>query len=139
MVPLDWLTPEQAKILGYEKAYNVKRAIFRIENNQPLIEFVIANITLMKPELKNITPIKLLGPILRLRIVLFAIVLTSMSHLPLLASTTCILIELGYLILTLYCTLRYKFARKWLIITSKINAGLAITIINGIGIYLAIS
>ena len=139
MVPLHWLTPEQAEALGYEKAYNIKRAISRIDNNQPFIEFAISNITTVRPELRNIVSIKLLGPILRLRIALFAIILTALSPLPLLASTLCFLIESSYLALTIGTTIRYKFARKWLVITSKINVSLAIIVINLIGMYLAIN
>ena len=79
MIPLFWLSDKQAKKLGYTKEYNYSRAIHTIDNNKPFIDFAISNISSNFPNLQNKLSIKLLGPFLRLRIALFAILLTSLN------------------------------------------------------------
>ena len=138
MIPLEWLQPSTALSLGYEKHYNFKRAIIHIENNKPFIDFATANITSLKPEFRNLTSLKLLGPILRLRIALIGIILTALSHIPILAASLCLAIELFYFTLISVSILRYKYFQNWVVTVSRVNVNISLISMNVIGLYLAV-
>ena len=95
-MPLDWISESQATSLGYKKEYNFKRAMQKIEQNQPFVDFAVANITQVKPELRNTVLLRIIGPILRLRIALLGLILTSLNQLPLLAALICLFIEFSF-------------------------------------------
>ena len=82
----------------------------------------------------------LLGPrieglVLRVRLVVYQIILVSLNQFPILAAILIIIIELTHMIVYCYYSIRYRYARDWLLLISKINIGLSINIICLIAIY----
>ena len=78
MIPLSWLSPEEAQILGYKKSINHQNAIDRIRFSEPLISFTIANTRKDNPEYLQCTSIRMENPLLRLRIVIYNILIVSL-------------------------------------------------------------
>ena len=138
MIPLDWVSLEHAQLFKYTRKQNNKRMNYLIDNNQPYIQFATGNISSFKPEFNNIISIKLLGPVLRLRIALIGIILTCLNQQPILAALLMLGIELSYFSLIGLTILKYKYYKNWIVTVSRVNVNLVLITMNIISLYLSI-
>ena len=136
MIPKMWLTEEEAAALGYSPEINYDNAISKIEWNQPLIAFSISNVKKDKYDYHNILSIRLDGPLMRIRMIYYNLVLASCSTFPLLTSLVCLFTEIAYLTFVLVTVCKYRYQKNWFVILSRVNVSLAIVVINLLATYI---
>ena len=139
MIPKSWFTPEEAKTLGYSEGINYENAISKIEWNQPFIAFSISNVKKTKYDFQNFLSIRLDAPFMRLRMILYNVILASCSTIPVLAASLCFFVEFSYFIFVIYTVCRYWYQKNWLVILSRINVSISIVLINLIACYVALT
>ena len=114
-------------------------AISKIEWNQPFISFSLSNISKKMPEYQNLLNIRLEGPIFRLRIAMFNIILVGLCHSPIMASISSLVIEFLYMLYVVIVACRYFYMQSKLILISRINMSLSIIFITALALYLSIT
>ena len=134
MVPLTWLSPEEAEYLGYKKSINHQNAIDRIRFNEPLINFTISNTRKDRPAYFNSLMIRIENPVLRLRICLYNVLLVCLSHMPIFVALIVSVSELSFIGYIFYTVCKYKYLENWFSIASRINVSFAILAINFIAL-----
>ena len=139
MIPKMWLTDKEASTLGYSPEINYDNAISKIEWNQPLIAFSISNVKKDKYDYHNILSIRLDGPLMRIRMIYYNLVLASCSTFPLFTSGVCLLTEVSYIIFVLVTVCRYRHQKNWFVILSRVNVSLAIVVINLTATYIGLT
>ena len=139
MIPKSWFSPEDAKILGYTEGINYENAISKIEWNQPFIAFSISNVKKSKYDFQNFLSIRLDAPFMRLRIIMYNVILASCPTIPVLAASLCLFVEFFYFIFVIFTVCRYWYQKNWLIVLSRINVSIAIVLINLIAVYIALT
>ena len=125
MVPVAWLSHEEATSMGYQKSINHQNAIDRIRFNEPLIGFTISNTRKDRPSYLNSLEIRIENPLLRLRIFFYNILLISLTHMPVFLSSIIIVCELIFVIYIAYTVCKYRYLENWFFIGSRINVSLA--------------
>ena len=134
MVPLAWLSPQEAQSMGYKKSINHENAIDRIRFNEPLIDFTISNTRKDRPAYLNSLVIRIENPLLRLRICVYNVLLVSLSHMPIFVAMIVSLSELSFIIYIFYTVCRYRYLNNWFSIASRINVSFAIITLNFIAL-----
>ena len=99
-------------------------------------EFSTQNIS--RPELLNITSLRLEGLIIRLRYVVYTLLIVSLTNFPLACCIFILLLEVFYLAAYTSYTFEYNYVKNWLLFVSKMNVGLAIIAMCLTGIHLNI-
>ena len=131
-VPEDQLTPQEAKILKYEKKMDLKKTFKFIDTNESMFNFSTSNIGY--PYLSNIWGLRLEGFILRVRIIIYTTLIVSLTSFPLFCSLLIFSLEISHISLFIYYALKYKYSKNWLLLASKINIGISIIAITLVGI-----
>ena len=139
MIPKSWFTKDEAETLGYVESINYENAISKIEWNQPFIVFSIGNVKKSKYDLQNYLSIRLDTPLMRLRLMVYNVILVSCSTFPLLTSLLCFIIELLYIVFVIYSICRFRYQKNWLIIISRFNISIAIIAINLAACYISVT
>ena len=135
MIPLHWLTPQEAKILGYKKQINQAICIQRIRMNEPLIEFTLSTISNSNSANRNNTLLRLESPLLRIRIAFYSLLLVSCSESPFLVSFICLISEFVFMLYVLITACKYRHLSSCMSIWSRINISLALMALNFIALY----
>ena len=89
--------------------------------------------------LSNIWGLRLEGFILRVRIVVYTTLIVSLTAFPLLCSLLIFGLESTHISLYLYYAFKYRYAKNWLLIISKVNVGISILTITLVAIFLSLS
>ena len=79
------------------------------------------------------------GVVLRVRLVIYQILLVSLNQSPIGAAFSIFTIELIHIVIYSYYSIRYRYARDWLLLISKINIGVSLMIISLIAIINSLS
>ena len=139
MLPLNFLSEKEAKLLKYKISYHPYLAHRRLLSNKPILLFATSTIQEQKIDtFSNTLSILLEGPIFRIHLSIFSLLLVSMSHLSTPVSLLCLTYELGFLIYFLYPIVRYSYHKSWLLIASKINMSLLIILITAFSFFLSL-
>ena len=128
MVPMTWIKPSEAMAMNYSRKAVEIVEFENIELNIAMVEFSIANIKHRKYERFMI--LRLEGFLLRLRYVVYQIIIVSLSQAAFFVAFLIFMIEAVHLILFLYYTFAYFYAKSWLMIASKVNIGVSIITIS---------
>ena len=139
MIPRGWIDCEEAKQLGYKPEINYKVAIKNIDFEQPFISFALSNINKDKLEYLNIISIRLDGPMFRLRLALFKLILVGLCQNPVMGALLSLSIELAYFFFLMAVISRYFYVQSWWIIVSRINISVSIIFITSLALYLSIA
>ena len=86
--------------------------------------------------LENNLVLRLEGFLLRVRIVVYTILIVTLTAFPLLCSLAIFFLETSYVLVYIFYSIKYKYAKNWLLLASKINVGLTVIAVSGIAIYL---
>ena len=138
MVPLHWLSEEQAEYLGYQKVPNHDLNYRKIYWNQELISFSLANISKKQNLVKNVVAVRLESSFLRMRLAIFKIFLVAFSSFPTMAAISCMCTELGYLAYVIAIALKYRYFKTIVIAISRINISITIVVLTSIASYLSL-
>ena len=136
-IPESWLSKTEAEILDYTLDPKVKRTLSYIDTNESMFNFSTSNIRYSS--LQNLLGLRLEGFLLRLRFVVYTVLIVALTAFPLACLLTIFLLEFSHLIMTCYYTLRYKYAKNWFLLASKINVGIAVMVITSLGAYIVIT
>ena len=123
-VPLKYFTKDQAKGLGYTERQDVNYAVSKLHNNQQMYIFSTANIRREKD--RRFLALRLEGFVLRIRYVVYQMILVSLSTTPSLVSLAILLTESLHVSVYFYYAVRYRYAKNWILIVSKFNVGFTI-------------
>ena len=102
-----------------------------------MFKFSISNIGY--EQLQNILGLRMEGFLLRLRYVVYAILIVSLTSFPLACLFSIMGIELAHIAMTCYYALKYRYAKNWFLIVSKVNVGIAIVLITSMGMYILLA
>ena len=129
---LDQLTPKEAKILNYRMVKDLKKTFGYLNTNESMFNFSTSNISSVY--LCNLIGLRLEGFILRVRIIVYTTLIVSLTSFPLVCAITIFILEVLHVLSYLYYTIRYKYAKNWLFLISKINIGISILAITTVAI-----
>ena len=138
MVPLHWLSKEQAEYLGYQKVPNYDLNYRKIFWNQEIVSFSLANISKNQNLVKNVVAVRLESSLLRIRLTFFKILLVAFSSFPIVAAISCMLMELCYLVYVVIIAIKYRYLKTIIIAISRVNVSLTILILTSIATYLSL-
>ena len=137
MVPLAWLSPQEAQFLGYKKSINHENAINRIRFNEPLINFTISTTRKDKPSYFSSLVIRVENPLIRFKIAFYNVLLVSLSHMPIFVALIILTLESSFILYTMYTVCRYRYLENWFTIASRINTSVVILALNFVAIIIA--
>ena len=137
LVPLALLTPEQAKNLNYRKCKDMKYSLNKIEFNQQIVNFSVSNIK--NPEHQKIFALRIEGFVLRIRYVVYQMLLVGLSANPFLVSIIIFLAEFTHLSVYFYYMMRYWYAKNLIVIASKFNVGFTICYFSFLALVLSLA
>ena len=86
----------------------------------------------------NLIGLKIEGLLLRFRFVIYQVLLVSLNQSPLTCSLIISVLEGSYLLTYLYYSIRYRYAKSWLLLFSKFNVGLAIFGLSILSVFISI-
>lgn len=124
VIPFTELDPETAKSKGYILKTDEKASLDLLKKNESMVKFSTQNIN--RPDLMNVLGLRLEGLLIRLRYVIYSVLIVSMVNFPLACSFLILIFETLYLLTYTSYTLRYNYAKNWLVIASKFNVGVII-------------
>ena len=78
---------------------------------------------------KSILALRLEFFVLRLRYVLYQLIIVSLNQLPTHAALLILTMELSHLGTYIYYSIRYKYQKNWLFFMSKLNIGITIVVL----------
>ena len=136
-VPASLLTPQQAKSLNYRKVKDLKYSLNKIEFNQQIVNFSVSNIK--NPEHQKFFALRIEGFILRIRYVVYQLLLVALSGNPFLVSSLILLAEMIHLSVYFYYLMRYWYPKNLLVIVSKFNVGFTICYFSFLALILSVS
>ena len=139
MIPYTWIKMQEAEVIGYVQEINFEHAISKIEWNQPYIAFSISNVKKSKYDFQNYLTIRLDGPLVRLKLVLYNVILVSCSTIPILAAILILSAEFLNLIFVVFAIIYYRYHKNWLLIISRVNVSIGIIFINLTAFYLSLT
>ena len=128
-IPENWINPKEAKILGYKYEPNTKKTLSYIDTNESMFNYSTSNIQNLV--LLNVWGLRLEGFFLRVRMVVYITMITTLTMFPLICSATILLLELLHVSFYIYYALRYRYVKNWILVISKVNTGVAIIILSG--------
>ena len=137
MVPMTWIKPGEAMAMNYSRKPVEIVEFEKIELNIAMVEFSISNIKNKKHE--KFLILRLEGFLLRLRYVLYQIIIISLSQAAFFVAFLIFMIEAVHLIIFLYYTIAYFYAKSWLMIVSKVNIGVSVMMISIIIFYVSLT
>ena len=123
--------------MNYRQVKDLKHSLNKIEFNQQIVNFSVANIK--NEELHKIFALRIEGFVLRTRYVVYQILLVALSANPFLVSSIIFVSEFTHLSVYFYYLMRYWYAKNLLIIASKFNVGLTICYFSFLAMILSIS
>ena len=86
--------------------------------------------------LQNLLGLRLEGFLLRIRYVVYTILIVAQTFFPLACLLTILILELTHISITFYYAARYRYAKNWFLMISKINVGVSIVAITSVGTYI---
>ena len=102
-----------------------------------MIAFSASNIAFVTH--KDLLWLRIEGFLLRVRLVIYQLILVSMNQMPILSASLILVLELSHLGIYMYHSIRYRYAKNWLLIISKFNVGTSISIICIFSLYISFS
>ena len=88
--------------------------------------FMFSTSNIKEPKYRKFLAIRLEGFILRMRYVLYQIMIVSLSKNPTILSTSILTLEVTHVVVYIYYLGRYRYARNWMVMASKFNVGFTI-------------
>ena len=137
MIPGHWLNPIEAEAMNYKLVDNFESNLNKITVSEAMINFSASNIGFI--EHKHLIGLRIEGFLLRVRYVIYQIILVSFNQSPIAAALFILLLELAHILTYLYYSIRYRYANNWLLVASKFNIGIGIMIICLISLYISLS
>ena len=107
----------------------------RIAYNEQMVAFSASNIGYSQHW--YLTGLRIEGLVLRVRFVIYQIILVSLNQSPILAAFTVLSLELTRLLVYLYYSARYRYAKNWFLFISKFNIGISVIIVCSIALYIS--
>ena len=135
-IPENWLTKKEASILGYTFQPNTRKTLNYITINESMFNYSTSNIA-FNP-LVNLLGLRIEGFLLRIRFVIYTILIVVLTPFPLACLLTILLLEIAHLITTFYYVIRYKYAKNWFLLASKVNVGVSVVVITALGVFIVI-
>ena len=89
--------------------------------------------------LQNLLGLRLEGFLLRLRIVVYTILIVALTFFPLACLMTILILELSHIFMACYYAIRYRYAKNWFLMVSKVNVGISVVAITSLGTYILLS
>ena len=106
-VPLQVLSMDQAAALGYEETQDIKYVLSKLEHNQQMYIFSTANIKREKD--RRFLALRLEGFILRMRYVIYQMMIVSLAQTPSLVSASILITESIHVSIYFYYSVRYRY------------------------------
>ena len=133
-IPESWINKEEAKILGYKFEPHTKKTFSYIDTNESMFNYSTSNIGY--ETLQNLLGLRLEGFLLRLRFVVYTILIVALTFFPLACLMTILILELSHITMACYYAIRYRYAKNWFLMASKVNVGISIVAITSLGMYI---
>ena len=102
-----------------------------------MVAFSANNISFFKH--RNLFGLRIEGLLLRARFVVYQILLVSLNQFPLAVASIIAILEIAHIGTYIYYSIRYKYAKNWLLFLSKCNINISIIIICLISIYISLT
>ena len=99
--------------------------------------FIFSSANINREKDRKFIALRLEGFVLRLRYVVYQILIVSLPQNPSLVSSLILIAELVHLSIYFYYAVRYQYAKNWILIISKFNVGFAIIYFSFLGLILA--
>ena len=115
----------------------MRRTLKHISLNESMFNYSICNIGYSS--CMNIWILRMEGFILRIRLVIYTILIVTLTAFPMACTLTIWTAEILHLAIYIFYSIRYRYAKNWFMIISKINSGLAIMAITGTGTLINLS
>ena len=133
------MSDHEASSKGYIKIMNYELTIARLDYNDPVFELSTSNIKLEKKLLLRMClAVTMEASLLKVKFGIYAILTTALPQLSIIPSGIWLILEIFYFIMTIYGTLRYRYAKNCFITISRINTSLMLLILSLVSFYLAI-
>ena len=139
-IPISWMSAPQAAKAGYIRKLDSDLCVHKLDYNTPNFQFSTSNIKdNYKKKLGTKLSITLEAPLLRLKFGFYSILTTSISQLSIVPAGLWLTVEILYLMVTLYGVIRYRYAKNWAIVISRLNTSIAMLSLSILTLCLAIS
>ena len=106
-VPLPALSRDEAAALGYKETQDIKYVVSKLEHNQQMYIFSTANIK--KEKDRRFLALRLEGFVLRMRYVVYQMIIVSLAQTPSLVASSILITESIHVSVYFYYAVRYRY------------------------------
>ena len=115
----------------------MKKTFGYIDTNEPMFNFSTSNIGYTS--LSNVWVLRMEGFVLRVRLVIYTILIVTLTAFPMACTLSIWTLEILHISVYTFYAFKYRYAKNWFLMISKINVGLAILAITGTGTLINLS
>ena len=137
VIPDRYLNDKQGRILRYKRVPNFKKCFTHISENSSIVLFGTSNIR--RTQYWGISGLRFEVVLLRIRFVVYQLLILSLNQLPIFLGILIILFEFWHILYNLYYSLGYRYNQSWLLLVSKLNIGTSIIIICSLSLILSLT